>query len=78
MILCQKGQLEATVGNETFILNAGGSLHCKTRKGFGWRALGEEAAEFTVIGSETTEIDRLLEGMTERKDASQPQSALRP
>lgn len=78
LILCQKGQLEATVGNETFILNAGGSLHCKTRKGFGWRALGEEAAEFTVIGSETTEIDRLLEGMTERKDASQPQSTLRP
>ena len=63
LILCQSGQLEATVGDEVFTLQPGESLHCKTRKGFGWRAIGHEAAEFTVVGSETSDIDRLLDGL---------------
>lgn len=65
LILCQKGQLEATVGDQIFMLLPGESLHCKTRKGFGWRAVGHEAAEFTVIGSETSDIDRLLDSLDE-------------
>ena len=65
LILCQKGQLEATVGDQIFLLQPGESLHCKTRKGFGWRAVGQEPAEFTVIGSETSDIDRLLDGLDE-------------
>lgn len=63
LILCESGQLEATVGDEVFTLKPGESLHCKTRKGFGWRAVGDEAAEFTVVGSETSDIDRLLDGL---------------
>ena len=65
LILCQKGQLEATVGDQSFLLQPGESLHCKTRKGFGWRAVGHESAEFTVIGSETSDIDRLLDALNE-------------
>ena len=65
LIMCQKGQLEATVGDQIFLLKPGESLHCKTRKGFGWRAVGHESAEFTVIGSETSDIDRLLDGLDE-------------
>ena len=65
LILCQKGQLEATVGDQIFLLQPGESLHCKTRKGFGWRAVGQEPAEFTVIGSDASDIDRLLDGLDE-------------
>ena len=65
LILCQKGQLQVTVGDQILMLLPGESLHCKTRKGFGWRAVGQESAEFTVIGSETSDIDRLLDGLDE-------------
>ena len=71
LILCQRGQLEATVGEQVYMLLPGESLHCKTRKGFGWRAVGHEPAEFTVIGSETTDIDRLLDGLGEGASSRQ-------
>lgn len=78
LILCQRGQLEATVGDEVFTLQPGESLHCKTRKGFGWRAVGHESAEFTVVGSENSDIDRLLDGLDKRQVHSQDVASARP
>jgi len=60
LILCERGQLDATVGDQTYTLQPGDSLHCKTRTGLRWKAAGDEPAGFTVIGTDTRELDRLL------------------
>jgi transcriptional regulator with XRE-family HTH domain len=60
LILCERGQLDAIVGERTYTLRPGDSLHCKTRDGLCWRVTGEEAAGFTVIGTDAAALDRLL------------------
>jgi transcriptional regulator with XRE-family HTH domain len=60
LILCERGRLDATVGDRTYSLRPGDSLHCKTRSGLRWRATGQEEAEFTLIGTDTAGLDRLL------------------
>ena len=60
LIICESGRLEASVGERTFTLEPGDSLHCKTRQGLGWRATGDGPAEFMVIGTEALGLERVL------------------
>lgn len=60
LIICERGRVEATVGDRVYLLEPGDTLHCKTRQGLGWRATGQGPAEFMLIGTEALALERVL------------------
>jgi XRE family transcriptional regulator, regulator of sulfur utilization len=70
LILCESGRLETRVGDQVHTLAAGDSLHCKTRSGFAWRALGDEAAGLVLIGTSVLGLEQVLGGERVNRDAS--------
>ena len=62
LILCESGRLAAHVGEQDYTLVAGDSLHCKTRAGLAWRALGDEPAALVVIGTAVLGLEQVLGG----------------
>lgn len=63
VIFCESGRLEATANDQLFTLEPGDSLHCKTRQGLAWCAVGDEPAVFVVIGTSVLGLDQVLSGL---------------
>jgi DNA-binding XRE family transcriptional regulator len=53
LLLSERGRLEVVRGAETFTLEPGDSIHCKSEETLSWRSLGDEVASFSLISAGT-------------------------
>lgn len=70
VMFCERGRLEVTSGGQLFVLEPGDSLHCKTRQGLAWCAVGHEPTVFVVVGTSALGLDQVLNGLRFNRVAS--------